>query len=218
MNNTIGGANTAIGWEALTANTMGINNAALGTLPLSSNTSGNDNTAIGNLALRNNVSNSDHVAVGRLAGSEITSVDNNIIIGHHNGVHSTFGQEDNVCYIGNIWGARVDDSDPMAPALPVFVDPDGRLGTLPEAAAGNPGKSSPKEMKPQTIPDAAEQAPLNLKVQKLRDTVVQQQKQIEKLTAVLQENTAQIQKANAQLDTDTAAAKLVSNESKPSVH
>jgi hypothetical protein len=212
MNNTVGGANTAIGWQALTANTIGINNVAVGTLPLASNTSGNNNTAIGNLALRNNVSNSEHVAVGRLAGSEITTVSNNIIIGHHNGVHSTFGQEDNVCYIGNIWGATVDDSNPMAPARLVFVDPDGRLGTLPVAAAGNPGESSPKETKPQSIPDAADQGMLNMKVQKLRATVTQQQQQIETLTVQLKENAAQIQKANAQLEIDKPAGKVVVNK------
>ena len=155
MNNTSGGANTAIGWEALTANTIGVNNVALGTLALSSNTSGNDNTAIGNLALENSVNTSNHVAVGRLAGSGITTVDNNIIIGHHNGVHSRFGQEDNVCYIGNIWGANVDDCEPGFARM-VLVDPDGRLGTVPVAAGGNPGKSS--GIQPQAIPDAANQA------------------------------------------------------------
>ena len=35
---------------------------------------------------------------------------NNIIIGHHTGVHSRFGQEDDVCYIDNIYGATVDDA------------------------------------------------------------------------------------------------------------
>src|SRR6478752_5122795 len=165
MDNTIGGANTAIGWEALTANTIGVNNVALGTLALSSNTSGNNNTAIGNLALDNSVSTSEHVAVGRLAGSGITTVNNNIIIGHHNGVHSRFGQEDNVCYIGNIWGANVDDMNGVARM--VFVDPDGRLGTALVPVGGNPGKS----FGIQAIPDAANQAMLNMKVQNLRATV-----------------------------------------------
>jgi hypothetical protein len=188
------------------ANIDGVNNVALGTLPLSSNTTGSDNTAIGDLALQNSVSTSNHVIIGRLAGSGITSASNNIIIGHHNGVHSRFQQEDNVCYIGNIWGANVDNGNPVGPAQIVMVDPDGRLGTVPVAASGNAGKSSGIQ------PDAAAQALFSLKMQNLRATVMQQQQQIERLTAQLQDNTAQIQKANAHLDVDKPAAKVVVNE------
>jgi hypothetical protein len=209
MNNTIGGANTAVGWEALTANVDGVNNVALGTLALAGNTSGNNNTAIGNLALENSVSTSNHVCVGRLAGSGLTTANNNIIIGHHDGVHSRFGQEDNVCYIGNIWGANVDDTNGIARL--VLVDPDGRLGTVAVPVGGNPGKS-PKGVQPPAIPDAANQAMLNLKVQKLRATVTQQQQQIEILTAQLNENTALIQKANAQLEMNKPAPKVVVNK------
>ena len=94
----------------------------------------------------------------------------------------------------------------------VLVDPDGRLGTVPVAAGGNPGKSS--GVQPQAIPDAAEQAMLNLKVQNLRATVTQQQQQIERLTAQLQDNTAQIQKASAQLEMNEPEAKVVVNKPK----
>lgn len=214
MNNTTGGSNTAVGWEALTANVDAVNNVALGTLSLSSNTSGNDNTAIGNLALTNSVNTSEHVVVGRLAGSGITTVNNNIIIGHHTGVHSRFGQENNVCYIDNIYGANVDNANPLGAARMVLVDPDGRLGTVPVSAGGNPGKSSPKGMQPEAIPDAAKQAMLDLKVQNLRATVTQQQQQIDTLTVQLKENTALIQKANAELEMNKPAAKVVANEPK----
>ena len=128
---------------------MELENVALGTLSLSSNTSGFNNTTIGSLALENSVSTSRHVVVGTGAGSGITIVDDNIIIGHHSGVHSRFGQEDNVCYIGNIYGANVDDFGGVARM--VFVDPDGRLGTVPIAptptpvgAVNLPQASSPK--------------------------------------------------------------------------
>ena len=205
LNNTIGGANTAVGWEALTANTSGVNNVALGTLALSSNTNGNDNTALGNLALESSVGTNNHVTLGRLAGSGITTVNNNIVIGHHSGVHSRFGQEDNVCYIGNIWGAPVDDMDNVARV--VLVDPDGRLGTIPISVGGNPGKSS--GIQPQAIPDAGKQTVLELKVHKLRATFAQQQQQIDTLTRQLKENTEQIQKANAHLEMNKPAAKVV---------
>jgi chromosome segregation ATPase len=94
----------------------------------------------------------------------------------------------------------------------VFVDPDGRLGTIPIAAGGIPNKSS--SVQPQAIPHTAEQAMLNLKVQNLRATVTQQQQQIERLTAQLKENTAQIQKTSAQLDMNEPEAKVVVNKPK----
>jgi hypothetical protein len=192
MNNTTGGSNTAIGWEALIANT-----------------SGNNNTAIGNQALQSSVATSDHVAVGRMAGSGITTVDNNIIIGHHSGVHSVFGQVSDRTIIGNISGAPVS----AATAAIVMVDSDGRLGTF--AMDGpDPGGFSPKGIRPQAIPDAAKQAMLNLEVQNLEATISQQQNQIEILTAQLQEQTAQVQKVNTRLEMNKPGAKMIVNKPK----
>ncbi len=214
MNNVTGGSNTAIGWQALTANVAAQDNVAFGTLALSRNTSGNNNTIIGNLALGNSVAPNTHVTVGRMAGSGITIVDNNIIIGHHSGVHSRFGQENNVCYIGNIYGANVDDAGGVA--RPVYVDPDGRLGTVPIATAtpggGNPGK--PSGIQPQAIPDATRQAMLNLEVQNLEATISQQQNQIEVLTSQVKEQVTQIQKVNARLEMNKPAAKIIVNKPK----
>jgi hypothetical protein len=212
MNNITGGSNTAIGWEALAVNVDAANNVALGSLSLSSNTSGNNNTTVGTLALENCVSTSRHIAVGTMAGPGITIVDNNIIIGHHSGVHSRFGQEDNVCYIGNIYGANVDDAGAVARF--VLVDPDGRLGTVAVPAGGNPGKSSPKGVLPQAIPDAAKQTMLNLEVQNLEATISQQQNQIQILTAQIKEQAAQIQKVNARLEMNNAAATIIVNKPK----
>src|SRR5207249_9086020 len=125
-------------------------NVAFGTVSLSSNTSGFNNTSIGTSALESCVSTSRHVVLGTGAGSGITIVDDNIIIGHHSGVHSRFGQEDHVCYIGNIYGANVDNFGGVARM--VFVDPDGRLGTVPCPADACGGNSSPEGLQPQAIP------------------------------------------------------------------
>jgi Tfp pilus assembly protein FimV len=100
--------------------------------------------------------------------------------------------------------------NPLGHAQIVLVDPDGRLGTVPVSAVGNPDKSP--GVQPQAVPDAAGQAKLDLKVQDLRATVTQQQQQIETLTAQLKENAAQIQKANAQLEMNKPASKVVVNE------
>jgi hypothetical protein len=191
MNNTTGNSNTAIGWEALTANTTGDNN-----------------TAVGNQALQNNVTTSDNVAIGSMAGSGITTVDNNIMIGHNSGVHSVFGQVSDRCTIDNISGAPVS----AATAIVVMVDSDGRLGTV-SMDGPDPGGFSPEGgVRPQAIPDAAKRAAFNLKVQKLRATVTQQQQQIESLTAQLKEHAAQIQKVNAQLQVSKAAPKTIVNK------
>ncbi|HEY4272783.1 MAG TPA: hypothetical protein VGM65_12330 [Candidatus Udaeobacter sp.] len=210
MNNLTGGSNTAIGWEALTANVDAVNNVALGSLSLSSNTSGDNNTAIGSLALDNCISTNRHVVVGAGAGSGITIADYNIIIGHHSGVHSRFGQENNVCYIGNIYGANVDDSNGIA--RPVLVDPDGRLGTVRCPADACGGNSSPKGIQPQAVPDAARQTMLNLEVQSLEATISQQQNQIETLTAQIKEQGGQIRKVNTRVEMNKPATKIIVNK------
>ena len=221
MNNLTGGSNTAIGWEALTANVDAANNVALGSLSFSSNTSGFNNTIIGSPALENCVATNRHVAVGSMAGSGITIVDYNIIIGHHSGVHSRFGQENNVCYIGNIYGANVDDSNGIARV--VLVDPDGRLGTVPVASGtpspsptpiegANPGKSP--GIQPQAIPDAARQTMLNLEVQSLEATISQQQDQLETLTVQIKKQAGQIQKVNARTEMNKPATKIIVNKPK----
>jgi hypothetical protein len=192
------GSNTATGFHAMIANTTGLNNAAYGVRPLESNVDGGNNTAIGNLALDSSVSTSNHVAVGRLAGASITTANNNIIVGHHNGVHSRFGQESDRCYIGNIYGANVNNAAGIARF--VYVDPDGRLGTILVADGPNPGGSSPEGVQPEAIPDA--QAMLNRKVEALEATVAE-------LRGQLKEQAAQIQKVSVQLQLSRSAARTV---------
>ena len=218
MNNITGGSNTAIGSEALPANIDAHNNVALGSLSLSRNTSGNNNTTIGSSALENSVATNNHVMIGSMAGSGITIVDNNIIIGHHSGVHSRFGQQDNVCYIGNIYGAHVDNAGGVARR--VFVDRDGRLGTMPvptptpapTPSFKKPGKSSGIQL--HANPDAAKQVMLKVEIHNLEATISQQQNQIEILTGRIQEQIAQIQKVNARIEMNRPAARNISNKPK----
>src|SRR5207247_5649301 len=155
-----------------------------------------NNIANGTSELENCVMTSRDVVLGTGAGSGITIVDDNIIIGHHSGVHSRFGQEDHVCYIGNIYGANVDDFGSVARI--VRVDPDGRLGTVPCPVDGCLGKSSPKGSQPQAIPDpipdSAKHTMLNLELQNLEATISQQQSQLEMLTAQIKDQIEQIHK------------------------
>lgn len=75
----------------------------------------------------------DGVFVGSQAGNGITTANNNIIIGALSGVHSVFGQVDNICYIDNIFGATID----AGTAIIVGVDSNGKLGTVAVDAVGN---------------------------------------------------------------------------------
>ena len=108
------------------------------------------------------------MCLGRLAGQSITTANNNVTVGDHNGVHSVFGEVSDRCFIDNISGAPVSTGT----AEFVLVDSDGRLGTF-TVEGPDPGGFSPKGIKPQTIPDAAKQAMLNLKVQALEATVAE---------------------------------------------
>ena len=79
MNNTDGGANTAIGLQALVDNTIGDGNVAIGNNALSNSTGDNN------------------IALGFNAGSAVTTANNLICIG-------AFGANvSNSCFIGNIY-------------------------------------------------------------------------------------------------------------------
>jgi hypothetical protein len=240
-NNTTGGRNIAVGSQALFGNTTGDNNNAFGVqaladnngnfnnahgrIALLNNTTGTENEALGDRALRDNVLGSrntgigddalllstgdDNTALGGKAGNGITVVDNNIIIGHLSGVHSRFGEISDRCFIDNIYGAPVNNLGGVART--VYVDPDGRLGTVLLAANGtDTGGFSPLPA-PQALPQQEKEAMLDLRMEKLQATVAQQQKQIETLTAQLREQAATIQKVSAQLEVSKPAPRTVLN-------
>ena len=71
---------------------------------------------------------SNNVCVGFDSGTAITAGTGIITIGPVTGVHSVFGQVDDRTYIANIRNAAVDEGT----AQVVYVDADGRLGTLPK--------------------------------------------------------------------------------------
>jgi hypothetical protein len=95
----------------------------------------------------------------------------------------------------------------------VMIDSDGRLGTVTSDGPA-PGGFSPKDIKPQAIPDVARQSMLDVQVQGLEATITQQQQQIEMLTAQLKKQTAQIQNVNAQFAMRKPSAKMIVNRAK----
>ncbi len=155
FSNTTGYENTAVGVSALASNTTGGNNTANGVGALQNNTSGYYNTADGDFALLSNITGSGNTAVGISAlsfnttssyntatgfealynstgtgniglgafvGTNVTTANNVICIG------TDGNNEDNSCYIGNIFGAT------SANGVAVLVNLNGRLGTMTSSA------------------------------------------------------------------------------------
>ena len=146
--NLTGNDNTATGFQALQFSTGNFNNAfgrnalfsvqngdgnvAVGDSTLSNTKSCNNNTAIGNSALTNNVVGNYNIAIGFFAGAN-TNADNNILIGN-----AGVANQANAIYIGNnthavtyiagIYGDLV-----LSGGSPVYVGPDGQLGTNPSS-------------------------------------------------------------------------------------
>jgi hypothetical protein len=155
--NTTGSDNTALGFEALNKNTTGNNNTATGASALYtntgsgntatgfnalySNTTGVANTASGFQALYNNTSGNYNIAIGLVAGANLTTGDNNIYIGNTGGgpsesntIHIGTAQRDpggnllTRTYIAGIRGRA------LRSGIPVFIDPEGQLGTVTSSA------------------------------------------------------------------------------------
>ena len=225
VHNDSGSDNNAFGTNALFDNVDGFFNNAHGRNALAANTIGNNNTAVGDLALRNSTGDYN-TALGANAGTDPEIVSNNIYIGDTGfaGDNNTIaiggiaasGTDYKACFIGGIYGASVN----MGTAAAVYVDTDGRLGTVLAAAKG----------KPSAVPlrrghGAEHQVMLNRKVEKLQATtahqqkqiarqqkqISQQQRQIEILTDQLKAQTAQIQKVTAQLEASKPAPQVVNN-------
>ena len=146
------------------------------------------------------------MALGRQAGAGITTANNNIVIGHGTGVHSRFGQEDNVCYIENIYGANVNNMGGIARVRVGRSRWEVGHGGSRCRSIFSPTRPAPSGSQPDG------QTMLNRKVEALQATAEQQQKRIEILTAQLKEQAAQIQKVSAQLEASKPAPKIVANK------
>jgi hypothetical protein len=89
LSNVTGGANIAIGSQALQSTTSGSNNTALGFYALKVNNTGSSNTAIGYQALSSNTTGADsNTAIGYQALSSNTTGDFNTAVGHNAGYNN----------------------------------------------------------------------------------------------------------------------------------
>ena len=133
LDNTTGSHNTANGADALAINTSGELNTATGYGAIFFNTNGSSNTASGAYSLYRNTNGSGNIAIGARAGFN-TFGDNNILVGNEgasddNGTIrlGTTGTHTNT-FIAGISAATA------ASGVAVYVNSDGRLGTLTSSA------------------------------------------------------------------------------------
>ena len=162
--------------------------------------------AVGSSALVGNTSGNNDIGIGFFGGSSITTA-NNVIAIAASGVSSVFGQVDNACYIGGIYGQAIDGGTFGF----VLVDTDGKLGIFTTDANGSKA----------TVPSPLglqQQATLNRKVEEqqativeLKSAVAQQQKAMEVLIGQVREQASQIQKVSAQLEASKSAQQVVNN-------
>jgi hypothetical protein len=165
--NTIGNFNTAVGGLALfslttvdPSNGNGNGNTAIGDFALPNLTTGGGNTAIGLSALVNSITGYQNIAVGYVAAQNLTDGSNNIDISNP-GVPA----ESNTIRIGNVvpftdiygfpHGAHTAtyiagiSGQTASGGVAVFIDSDGKLGTLTSSARFK------KEIKPMDESSAA---------------------------------------------------------------
>ena len=230
--NTTGPDNTAVGADALVHNVAGEDNNAVGAEALEFNGgTASNNTAVGAVALFNNVDGSENTAVGKGAGQNVITGFNNTYVGDFVGtlaadesdtirigdVSNGNGAGSEECYIGGIWNNFQPVNGSNVVQVTLNLD-DDHLGW--DFGPGQGGSSPVQRSAPQrrSAPNAPTQRPAMLdskvgKIEKLKATVAQQQKQIETLTAQLRkqaeiftaqlkEQASQIQKVSARLATD----------------
>ena len=131
-NNGAGNFNNAFGRGALTSHTSGDGNVAVGDSALANHTTGTSNTAIGNSTLVNAITGDFNIALGVFAGQNILG-NNNIDIGN-----GGLAADSNTIRIGNAshastFIAGIFNVTTGGAAVPVLIDANGQLGTIPSA-------------------------------------------------------------------------------------
>lgn len=129
---------TAVGFGALASNlTKFCGNTAIGREAVNLTTTGLSNTGVGAQALRGNTTGSFNTALGFNAGLDATDGSYNVYVGAdvvgtaaeantmRLGLPFTGSSGQTRTFIAGIHGAQL-----TGPAVPVFVDADGQLGTL----------------------------------------------------------------------------------------
>lgn len=178
VSNTLGIANTAVGYLSLQYNTDGDYNSAGGFAALRSNTTGWANTGYGRSALYSNTTGHSNTAVGDNAGYQSTTGSYNIYLGAEipgaAGESNTMrlglpydsgtGKGQNRTFVAGVHGTVL-----TGPAVQVFVDANGQLGTLVPPAGTGTGTISIGAAQPYRTADLAQR----LRTEEARNLVQQ---------------------------------------------
>ncbi|HEX4068583.1 MAG TPA: tail fiber domain-containing protein, partial [Candidatus Babeliales bacterium] len=131
-NNSTGNFNTAVGTGTLFSNTIGSQNIAVGDSAMLFNTTGVNNIAIGSAALANAPAGINNIAIGSSAATHFNGDESyNITIGN-----AGVAGDNSIIRIGDldaqnaIFVAGINGTTTGLPAIPVFVDANGQLGTI----------------------------------------------------------------------------------------
>jgi hypothetical protein len=189
--NAFGSANTAVGDSALYSNTDGLDNVAVGNAALFANGVGAGNTAVGGQALTQ-ATGHHNTAIGLGAGSGVASGAYNIHVGSDVGGAASdantiriglpydglTGTGQNRTFVAGVAGTVLTN-----PAVPVFVDGFGQLGTLVPAPFS--GSITQPVQFAQGRPDAAASRidALEAMVREQRAAIAALRQQLERLTA-----------------------------------
>jgi hypothetical protein len=107
--NDTGGANTALGFQALEDNTSHVTNVAVGTFA-AQNTDASFNTAVGGFSLRDNTSGARNTAVGAGALESMLGGNDNTTVGELAGGSYSGTESNNIC-IGSGTGGTAGESN-----------------------------------------------------------------------------------------------------------
>jgi hypothetical protein len=153
-----GSDNSAIGNGALTLNTTGASNTAHGAQALVRNTSGTGNTGVGSSALDSTTTGVRNTALGMNAGANTTTGSHNVFVGAdvtgtaadtntiRIGLPYNGSAGQNQTFIAGIAGTQL-----TAPAVQVYVDANGQLGTLTPPIASGGGTVGPQAGPPSAL-------------------------------------------------------------------
>jgi len=242
FSNTEGAANTATGYQALVRNTTGNFNTAVGDLAGSTIVSGNHNACFGEGAGNGIVSANNQIAINVPAAGPFADISNSCFIGsiYNQPVSDAGSAQDTYVDQFNVLGFVPSsrrfkhDIQPMDKASEAILalkpvtfkynsDKKGRTqyGLIAEEVAAvasdlvfrnNNGEIATVRFEQIGAMLLNEFLKAHKKVQALEETVAQQQKGMEVLTAQLKDQAAQMQKMSAQLQMTEWVAKVVVNK------
>jgi hypothetical protein len=209
----LNGGNTALGQAAFgfsgcTAPSGTVDNTALGANALGNNTEGSGNTATGAQALNSITTGSNNIALGTGAGSTFTNENDNIDIGNPGSSDDAgvirIGESQSAAYVSGIYNSPLNIA---SEAHPVYVDPSGRL--VADTSVTASVTTGELQILQRTVEE--QKATIEQQRAEFELRIVQQQKNLETLTAQLKEQNDQLQRVSVRMEQSRSKLQKVAN-------